>query len=482
MFTTAGTTTSTNTTVDEIISLQGFSDVLTMYAIILSICSVVALFNYHRLHMPLPISLSLSGLVMSIILIVIDAAFATEKDGLPIKTYIGDLLAASDFDEVILRFGIGFIMFASAMESDIQSLKPQWSLIFLLSGCGVVISIVLCGGASLAIFLGFGFWTTTSAAGSLSHLISFTDVLTCVLFGAVVAPTDAHHFVLEALHKSGAPESFSAIIVGEGLTNDALAVVAFSIVKTAVDSLYVTKNGGCGKILTRELCTEMHMCTWEDSSSSGSGSSSSSNSSSSSSGSRRMLLASLATNATTVNGAFACVDHGSEISGNSIWGEMATDIFGGVFIGVFMAWVFSAIMRRVRQPNINILLSITLVLDVIVVSNYLHSSPAVACAAAGLFLRAFGLKYLERRSLEQLDIVWKFFEEALSGVFFLLIGLCIITDKFTTRTFFASITAIPITLAARWCSVALPLWAWNKTSVRPIVLISTCMFVLLCKL
>ena len=65
-------------------------------------------------------------------------------------------------------------------------------------------------------------------------------------------------------------------------------------------------------------------------------------------------------------------------------------------------------MRRVRLPNINILLSITLVLDVIVISNLLESSPAVACAAAGLFLRAFGLKYLERRSLEQLDIVLDF--------------------------------------------------------------------------
>ena len=228
-----------NATADDVISLQAFSDILTLYAVVLSLCSIVALINYHRLRFPLPISLSLSGLVMSIILVSIDALLASH----PIRTYVRNLLIASDFDEVVLRFGVGFIMFASAMESDINSMKPHWGLVFLLSACGVVISIVMCAAASLAIFLGFGYYSSP-----LSSPLGISDVLTCVLFGAVVAPTDAHHFVLEALQKSGAPESFAAIVVGEGLTNDALAVVAFSVVKTIVDTNYVDAKGGCSVI------------------------------------------------------------------------------------------------------------------------------------------------------------------------------------------------------------------------------------------
>jgi NhaP-type Na+/H+ or K+/H+ antiporter len=455
-----------NTTIlpnDEIISVQAFGDVLKLYAGILSLCSLVALINYHRLKFPLPISLSLSGLVMSIILVAIDAVIQNH----PIRVYVQGLLLASDFDEVILRFGVGFIMFASAMESDLSSLRPKWGLIFLLSVCGVIISITLCASASLAIFIGFNYYSLP---------LSVIHILTPVLFGCVVAPTDAHHFVLEALQKNGAPESFSAIVVGEGLTNDALAVVAFSIVKTLVDSEYVRDEGGCDHILTQEECVNFHMCEWDVPDTVGWGRGGGGGGGGG--GGEPHRHHNLTTTATQVMSSLAGAVGSSEnnhahiegscVTGHmeiDVWSEIAKDVFGGIFVGVFLAWIFSSIMRRVRQPNINILLSITLVLDVIVVSDLLNSSPAVACAAAGLFLRAFGLKYIERRSLEELDIVWKFFEEALSGIFFLLIGLVIIIDNFNIKIFFASVIAIPVTLGARYCSVALPMWAWNFASI-----------------
>lgn len=239
--------------------------------------------------------------------------------------------------------------------------------------------------------------------------------------------------------------------MGEGLTNDALAVVAFSVVKTVVDQQYVTKKGGCTKIYDQALCKEFHMCEWV----------ASSHVSSDNLNVQHVQDVQNVTNSDVTNTDGTCHDGHGEID---VWAEIAKDIFGGIFIGLFMAWIFSSIMRRVRQPNINILLSITLVLDVIVVSNLLESSPAVACATAGLFLRAFGLKYLERRSQQELDIVWKFFEEAVSGVFFLIIGLCIITDDFNVQIFFCSIIAIPVTLGARYCSVAFPVFSWNHFS------------------
>jgi NhaP-type Na+/H+ or K+/H+ antiporter len=248
----------------------------------------------------------------------------------------------------------------------------------------------------------------------------------------------------------------------KGLTNDALAVVAFSVVKTIVDQQYVQKEGGCDKITDEALCMEFHMCDWTTTPmhhSSSSAASSTTSSSQHTVANHHVHSSSHHLGVTNLGG--TCVDGHGEID---IWAEVAKDIFGGIFIGLFMAWLFSSIMRRVRQPNINILLSITLVLDVIVVSNLLESSPAVACATAGLFLRAFGLKYLERRSQQELDIVWKFFEEAISGVFFLIIGLCIITDDFSVPVFFSSVIAIPVTLGARYCSVAFPVFSWNYFS------------------
>ena len=168
-----GSVISNTSNPDDVISLEAFGDMLSLYAVVLSLCSVVALINYHRLKFPLPISLSLSGLMMSIVLVAIDAAIPTH----PIRSYVGRLLVASDFDEIILRFGIGFIMFASAMESDIRSLNPHWGLVFLLSVSGVIISIVMCAAASLALFLGFGYFSSP---------VDLNQVLVCVLFGAVV--------------------------------------------------------------------------------------------------------------------------------------------------------------------------------------------------------------------------------------------------------------------------------------------------------
>ena len=403
-----------------IMSLEAFDDMLELYGGVLSLCSIVALINHHRVKFPLPISLSLSGLLMSIVLVCIDALLAEH----PIRSMVSTLLMATDFDEIILRFGIGFLMFAAAMESDINALRPHWGLVFLLSACGVLISVVMCAAASLAIFLGFGYYASPPTV---------VEILYCVLFGAVVSPTDAHHFVLKALETSGAPESFAAIVVGEGLTNDALSVVVFSIVKTFVDSKYLESHGGCKHISNEAECDVLHMCEWEE--------------------------AEHGLNSSLNYG--VCIDGHGELD---VWEEIAKDIFGGVFLGIFFGWVFSLIMRRVRQPNINILLSITLVIDVIAVSNLLGSSAAIACASAGLFLRAFGLSKLERQSQEQLDIVWNFFEEGLSGMFFLFIGLAIITDDFSVDIFFASVIAIPVSLGARWLSVAVPIYLWNYFS------------------
>ena len=135
------------------ISLKAFDDMLELYGGVLTICSLVALINYHRVKFPLPISLSLSGLMMSLVLVSVDAALS----GHPIRSVVTSLLFATDFDEIILRFGVGFLMFASAMESDIRALRPHWGLVFLLSACGVIISVLTCAASSLAIFLGFGY-------------------------------------------------------------------------------------------------------------------------------------------------------------------------------------------------------------------------------------------------------------------------------------------------------------------------------------
>ena len=71
-----------NTTAHTMSALNSFQDMLDLYACILSLCSLVALVNYHRIKFPLPISLNLCGLVLSVILVFVDVLFT----GSPIRT------------------------------------------------------------------------------------------------------------------------------------------------------------------------------------------------------------------------------------------------------------------------------------------------------------------------------------------------------------------------------------------------------------
>ena len=46
------------------------------------VCAIVAVINYHRIKFPLPVSLSLCGLIVSIILVIVDAGL----QGNPVRT------------------------------------------------------------------------------------------------------------------------------------------------------------------------------------------------------------------------------------------------------------------------------------------------------------------------------------------------------------------------------------------------------------
>ena len=348
-------------------------EMFDLYAGVMTLCAFVGVLNYHKVRFPVSISLSLCSLALSLSLIGIDGLVVD----MPIRTFVVNLLARSEFAEIILDFGVGFILFAAAMESDIRTMGQRWGIIAYLSVFGVFASVVLVGGSLYGIFIGFGFF-----------LPSWHNFLICLLFGSIVSSTDSHRFVLDALTSANAPASISAIHLGESLFNDGVSVLLFIIFKKVIDAV-------------------------------------------------------------------------GEETVENIWQDVARDILGGFFIGVLVAMLFGQMMKQVRQPNLNTLLSIVLVLDVTMIANRLESSAPMACAAAGLVLRGYFFEKLERRSQQELDIIWVFTESTLSGVFFLLIGFTIVSLPFSMPTFFASLVAIPIVMIIRYATLNGLLSAWG---------------------
>ncbi len=87
----------------------------------------------------------------------------------------------------------------------------------LLATVGVVVSTVLVGG---------GFWALAAVLGLE------IDLLWCLVFGALISPTDPVA-VLGILRSAGTPPAFEAKVAGESLFNDGVGVVVFAILLAA---------------------------------------------------------------------------------------------------------------------------------------------------------------------------------------------------------------------------------------------------------
>jgi len=142
------------------------------------------------------------------------------------------LVKSLNFEEVLLKVMLGFLLFAGAMQINYNKLKKEVLLVMLLATLGVLISTFLVSVLSYCIF-------------NLFHLSM--PYIYCLLFGALISPTDPIA-VMGVLKKAGIPESLELKITGESLFNDGVAVVIFlTIAEVAVkgtDQLTVWNVGG----------------------------------------------------------------------------------------------------------------------------------------------------------------------------------------------------------------------------------------------
>ena len=187
---------------------------IDMLATLLSLAALFSWINLRYLRLPTTIGLMLIALLTSLGLL----ALAPLVPGLEQQAEI--LLVGIRFDDALLHGVLALLLFAGALHVNLEDLVRQGWVIGILASASVIGATVL---------VGLGSWVVFILLGQQVPLIY------CLIFGALIAPTDPIA-VLGIMKSSVAPKSINAIITGESLLNDGVAVVTFLLLLRAATS------------------------------------------------------------------------------------------------------------------------------------------------------------------------------------------------------------------------------------------------------
>jgi CPA1 family monovalent cation:H+ antiporter len=156
----------------------------------------------------------------------------------------------------------------------------------------------------------------------------------------------------------------------------------------------------------------------------------------------------------------------ADVSVGEIAGLFALEALGGVVYGLALGFIAYRMLRSVDRYQVEILLTLALVMGGYAVAHALHVSGPIAIVVAGLLIGNHGrLLAMSKKTREHLDMFWELLDEILNAVLFVLIGLEVLVLAFTRQYMLAGLLAIVVVLLARFTSVALPIaimrW-WRK--------------------
>lgn len=193
-------------------------DVFQILAVLLVLTATFGWLNNRYLGLPTTVGLMVVALAFSLALIVAHPYLPS------LENTAARLLASIDLDRTLLHGLLGFLLFAGALHVGLSDLREHGLVIVILATVGVLLSTAIVGGLA---------WLLLEALGLGVSLFA------CLLFGALISPTDPIA-VLGMLKSLRAPRTLETQIGGESLFNDGVAIVVFlallEMVRTGPDA------------------------------------------------------------------------------------------------------------------------------------------------------------------------------------------------------------------------------------------------------
>jgi CPA1 family monovalent cation:H+ antiporter len=192
-------------------------------ALLVTLAALFSYLNYRFVRLPTTIGVMVIALALSLVLV----AFSNFGHvGDPLKRQAERLLHTFDFNTLLLQGFLPFLLFAGALHIDLSELGQQKWGITLLATVGTAMSTVIVGLLT---------WGALRAIGLELRVID------CLLFGALISPTDPIA-VLAIMRTAGAPPALETKIAGESLFNDGIGVVLFLV----LEEVAAAGGGGVG--------------------------------------------------------------------------------------------------------------------------------------------------------------------------------------------------------------------------------------------
>ncbi|MDX1403301.1 MAG: sodium:proton antiporter [Woeseiaceae bacterium] len=149
---------------------------------------------------------------------------------------------------------------------------------------------------------------------------------------------------------------------------------------------------------------------------------------------------------------------GTRVDPASVAELFLTEAVGGAVLGLIAGYAGYRAMHRVDDHNLEVLITLALVMVTYALALRLHMSGPIAMVVAGLFIGNRGMKYaVSEKSRDYIQKFWSLIDEILNSVLFLLIGLEVLVIAKLVDHVAVALLVIPVTLAARWLSVFLPI-------------------------
>ncbi len=130
---------------------------------------------------------------------------------------------------------------------------------------------------------------------------------------------------------------------------------------------------------------------------------------------------------------------------------------GGALFGFVIGFVAYRMLSSIDQYEIEVLISLAVVLGGYAAAIAMHLSAPIAIVIAGLFIGNHGRRLaMSERTREHLDTFWKLIDEILNAVLFVLIGLELLLIHFEVSYVKAGLVLIPVVVMARFVAVGVP--------------------------